>query len=279
MASDKDLHDDKPIMDSIPTQVEYSTLAKLLPSYDGNKRIALAFYIEGVENALELIANKNDYIMACLIRNNLSGNAVGALSESPGSKTWEDIKRTLQKKFGEFRTEIQLIQELMNTTRDNGSLDVFGDKIKILRNAFITMEPTRRIFYEQMALETFLDKLNPITAIHIRLKHVENLDQAITVAKREEIKFKSRLNQHNKTQKKILPNNNYSQKPYPANKKQPFPKKQTDNENQNKKKIHFQKEESDKDEESSDESDDEEESSEETRDENFLTDMLSQLET
>lgn len=277
MAGDKSVHEEKP--NDKPTPIDYSTLAKLLPSYDGNKR-TLAFYIEGVENAIHLIANRNDYIIACLIRNKLSGKAIEALSESPGSRTWEDIKLILQKKFGEFRTEIQLVQELMSVSRDNSSLDAFGDKIRLLMSTLIASEPDRRLYYEQMALETFLDKLNPITAILIKLKHVENLDQAVIVAKQEEIRLRARRNQQKIGTNKPSTSYNKPQK-FAQPTKEPFKKKfSSDSSKQFEKKVNYQSNSPNDDDDPSLSDSDQEENpdSEEVQDVNFLDDLLDQVE-
>lgn len=68
MANDgKDIKPDTKNVD-----VDYSTLAKLFPTYDGNPR-TLAFYIEGVENVLELVTSKDDLCITTLIRNKLTG--------------------------------------------------------------------------------------------------------------------------------------------------------------------------------------------------------------
>ncbi|VVD03365.1 unnamed protein product [Leptidea sinapis] len=141
-----------------------------------------------------------------MIRNKLSGKAVEPLSESPGAMTWPQIKDILQKKIGESKftefnspkTEIQLVQELMSITKE-GPLEVFSEKIKTITSALIAIEPQKRIFYEQMSLETFLDKLNPLTAMAIKLKHAANLDQAVTYAKQEEVKLRARRAKQLKT--------------------------------------------------------------------------------
>lgn len=273
MAGDKNVTDEKPVQEARPTPVEYGALDKILPSYDGNKR-TLMFYIEGVENALEFIANRNDNILACIIRNKLTGKAVEALSESPGAKTWDDIKSILKKKFGEFRTEIQLVQELMNTSRENNSLDTFGNQIRSLMSSLISIEPERRHYYEKMALETFLDKLNPITSILIKLNHVENLDQAVILAKQEELKLRVRRNiQHKPSANKPSTSSNKFQKPFISNKNNTVNKKPTlQKEETFKNKFNFQKITEDDDDESS--SEDEPDISEENQEENFLLDIL-----
>lgn len=227
--------------ESKPVTIDYSTLSKLLPSYDGNKR-TLAFYIEGVENALSLIANRDDVSVACLIRNKLIGKAVEALSENPGTNTWDSIKEVLKKKFGEFRTTVQLIQELLNVSRESSSLDALGDRIRYLVNALIAAEPDKRVCYEQMAVETFLDKLHPITAISVKLKFPANLDQAIIFAKQEEIKLRARRAQTNKVgSSKPLIKNKTQNQPFVKKDQSGNPRFSTNKQDlNNKNKLHFQ---------------------------------------
>ncbi|XP_028029153.1 uncharacterized protein LOC114242253 [Bombyx mandarina] len=191
MASGSKAGNESLVEEKVAIEIAYPTLSMLLPTYDGNRK-TLSFYIEGVENALDLIANKTDPSIACLIRNKLTGKAVEALSQSGGAKTWPEIKATLIKRFGEFRTEIQLVQELMTSTRDNLSLEAFGDKIRHLASTLILIDPNKREYYEQMALIAFLEKLNPITAIIIKLKNIENLEEAIIIAKQEEFKLRAK---------------------------------------------------------------------------------------
>ncbi|CAB3223055.1 unnamed protein product [Arctia plantaginis] len=162
MATEKGAQGEKSFIEAKPVTTDFATFSKLLPSYDGNKR-TLAFYIEGVENALHILTNKEDPCIMCLIRNKLTGKAVEALSQSPGTRTWTDIKDTLLRKFGEFRSELQLVQELTQTNWENSSLDAFGDKIQNLMTTLISKNPEKSAYYKQMALATFLDRLNPIT--------------------------------------------------------------------------------------------------------------------
>lgn len=249
-----------------PFTIDYSTLSKLLPSYDGNKK-TLMYYLEGVENALDLITNKDDTSIACLIRNKLTGKAVEALSERPGTKSWSDIKTVLKSKFGEFRTEIQLIQELMQTTRDGISLDSFSDRIRMLMTSLISLDPSKREHYEKMALETFLDKLNPITAMSARLKYPMNLDQAVTYAKQEEVKLKARrvLQQSKPITYKTQVNKRQNSTNFSNNQNQNKSKFNNNTSETNKKKVFFTETYSE------DESDTEQNESmlEENQDENF----------
>ncbi|CAF4800999.1 unnamed protein product [Pieris macdunnoughi] len=214
MAQGKSMVDDKSLIyEEKKMETEYSAFAKLLPTYDGNRR-TLAFYIENVENALSLIHNADDLSISCLIRNKLKGKAAEALSEKPGTTSWVEVKQVLLRKFGEFRTTTQLVHALTHVTRDNSSLEAFGDRIRVLMSALITAEPDKQTHYEQIALETFLNSLNPITSLSIKIKHVENLDQAVILAKQEEVDLRARRLQFNKTNPvKTTSKNKFNNKP------------------------------------------------------------------
>lgn len=282
MAQGKNMVDDKSlIFEEKKVETEYSAFAKLLPTYDGNRR-TLAFYLENVENALELIHNNEDLAISCLIRNKLKGKAAEALSENPGARTWTEIKQVLLRKFGEFRTGTQLIHALTHVTRDNTSLEAFGDRIRVLMSALITAEPNNQTQYEQIALETFLKNLNPITALSIKIKHVENLDQAIILAKQEEVDLRARRLQQNKSNPtKLTPKNKFNNKSgnsFIKKDKENLNKSKTTQVNsENKKKIHFQNEMEEEDEEDEEQEQDNEDSESEDSDENFQLDLLKQL--
>lgn len=270
MASDKKTLDEKPIIEERPVPTDLSTFSNMLPRYDGSRR-TLPFYITCVENALALVTNRDDPCIACLIRNKLTGKAIDALSDNPEALTWEDIKSTLKQKFGEFRTEIQLVRELMTIKRENSSIDAFGDKIKHMMSTLISVNPEKREFYKQMALETFLDKLNPITAMEIKINFVKNLDQAIIIAKQEEFKLRARRNEQGKP-------STYKQDK--QNKSVPFQKKpqnKTPNNVEQSKKLHFQNETDDDEEDDATPEEETEDASEVEEDENFLLDVTKKM--
>lgn len=119
-----------------------------------------------------------------------------------------------------------------------------------------------------------LDKLNPITAILITLKFVQNLDQTITVAKQEEIKLRARRNEQNKAS---------TPRPTNPNKNSPFQKKfQSQNRNPNnsdhsKKKIHFRNEAEDNVEDDVNPEEETENATEVADNENFLKSLECEL--
>lgn len=175
----------------LSASAEYAKISALLPSYDGNKR-TLNFFIKAVENVLEIVSNaEKDPSIGCLIVKKLSGRAVEILSEATDFKTWLDIKRILQDRFGEFRDEITLIQELNNVTRNKMDLDTFGERIRDLTCTLISLDPLKRDFYEEMGIGVFTGQLNPLLSLAIRMQKPSNLERTIILAKQEETKLKT----------------------------------------------------------------------------------------
>lgn len=104
-------------------------------------------------------------------------------------------------RFGEYRNETQLVQELIKRNKENNSTQFLGDKIRNLKSSLILADPLKRNYYEKLALETFLDKINPLTAVIIKLQNTVNLDQAIAIAKQEEKKLREKKGQNFKNSK------------------------------------------------------------------------------
>lgn len=171
--------------------IDYQSLSILLPSYDGNKK-TLEFYIRGVENTLDLIENSQDEAIACLIRNKLTGKAAEALSQQTDFKVWDDIRRILRSRFGECKDETQLIEELMLLSAEKCGVDQFSEKVRDITYALVNKDIARKAFYEKMAFNVFLDRLDPLIALNIRVKGIHDLSEAITVAKQEEAKLRNR---------------------------------------------------------------------------------------
>lgn len=119
-------------------------------------------------------------------------------------------------------------------------------------------------------METFLDKINPITAIIIKLQKTVNLDQAIAIAKQEEKKIRDKKGQNFKN-----PKFNVDKKQFKKDNNQYKKTKQSININENKKKVHFNES---TDNEDSTESD-EDNTSDSEPDQNFLTDLETEDET
>lgn len=69
-----------------------------------------------------------------MIRNKLSGKAIEALSECTDFNSWDAIKEILIRRFGEFRDEIQVVQELMDIRKDNLTTYLLILSLKRLEN-------------------------------------------------------------------------------------------------------------------------------------------------
>lgn len=83
-----------------------------------------------MESVLEEIKNRQEPAVASIIRTKLTGKAVEALSQNSDFRMWEDIKTILKNRFGDFREEVQLVQELMQLTKDKTGIDLFADKVR-----------------------------------------------------------------------------------------------------------------------------------------------------
>lgn len=171
--------------------IDYQSLSILLPSYDGNRK-TLEFYIKGVESTLSLIENSQDASIACLIRNKLTGKAVEALSQQNDFRTWDDIRRILRSRFGECKDETELLQELMLLSAEKCGIEQFSESIREITYALVNIDNQKKEFYENIAFNVFLDRIDPLIAINIRIKGITDLGEAITVAKQQEIKLKNR---------------------------------------------------------------------------------------
>lgn len=218
----------------LTASAEYAKISALLPSYDGNKK-TLNFFIKAVENVLGIVSDsENDPSIGCLIVKKLSGKAVEILSESASFKTWPEIKKILQNRFGEFRDEITLIQELNNVHKNRMDLETFGDKIRELTYTLIGLDSSKREFYENMGMSVFIGQLSPLLSLSIRMQSPNNLEHAITLAIQEDLKLKTyRINNPviNNTQRPSNKPNNYynsntNRGPFPFKQNQQFIRKE-----------------------------------------------------
>lgn len=173
---------------SNPVSIDYQDVSILLPSYDGNKK-TLHFYIKCVENVIDMIENKDDQSLACLIVNKLTGRAVEALSERNNFKTWKDIKQILTQRFGEYRSEVELTQDLIKLNKDRDNMETFTDKIRELTCNLINSGSQSTEYYEKLAISVLLDQINPIISIMVRTQKMENLEEVIALVKIEDLKY------------------------------------------------------------------------------------------
>uniref|UniRef100_A0A2A4JG12 Retrotransposon gag domain-containing protein n=1 Tax=Heliothis virescens TaxID=7102 RepID=A0A2A4JG12_HELVI len=204
------------------TAVDIETLSLLLPTYDGNKQ-TLPIFIRGVENVLDLVDKKNHPIIACLIRTKLTGKAVEALSECTHLDswgTWETMKAILKHRFGEFRNEVQIVQELMQTKLDNLELKAFADKIRDLTYTLINLDLSKKDYYEKIATNVFLDQLTPLVALSVRVQGTDSLEQTILLALQEDLNLKNGLFTKPKYNQNAITLNNNSFRPKTVNPQQ-----------------------------------------------------------
>lgn len=171
---------------SVP--IDYQTMAILLPTYDGNKK-TLHFYIKCVENVMDMLENKEEGSIACLILNKLTGKAIEVLSERTTFKTWSDIKSILMRRFGEVRGEVELTQELIKLNRNKDNLEIFSDKIRELTYSLINCGSQKSDYYEKMAISVLLDQVHPMISIMVRTQNPSNLEEVISLVKLEELKY------------------------------------------------------------------------------------------
>lgn len=174
--------------------LDYQTLSLLLPSYDGNRK-TLHFYIQCVEKVLDMVDETQEQSVSCLIRNKLTGKAIEALSEQSYFKSWLDIKNILIQRFGESRSELELVQELIKLNRNKEPIDIFADKIRHLTYSLIHYDHTKSTYYEQMAINVVLDQVSPMVSVMVRTQNPKSLEQVLGLVKAEEnryFKFRTR---------------------------------------------------------------------------------------
>lgn len=179
---------------SIPL-TDYNLINRIIPSFDGNTK-NLNYYIRCIESVLSAHnLGPDDKTLICIIRAKLSGKALEALSREVDIENWISVKNALTSRFGEQRTEIQLLQELMKCTKSrNESCDNFGRRIRELLDALCeigTNGDSR--YYQTLAVNTFIDSLDYYLGLGIRVKQPSTLEAAVSYARQEE----ARLRAHN----------------------------------------------------------------------------------
>lgn len=212
--------------DRVTVNVDYNNVALLLPAYDGNKK-TLNFYIKCVENVLERIENRDDSCIASLILNKLTGKAVEALSENNSFQSWSDIKNILIQRFGDSRSEIELTQELIKLNKNRDSIELFSEKIRELTYSLINRGTQKTSYYEKMAISVLLEQIHPMISIMVRTQNPTSLEDVISLAKQEEIKYlKYRTRERENSRPTFTPSYNTSkpnfggqstQRPYQPN--------------------------------------------------------------
>ncbi|KAL0849026.1 hypothetical protein ABMA28_013399 [Loxostege sticticalis] len=161
----------------------YDLIDKILPTYDGNTK-SLNFYVR----------SDNDPIAICLIRNKLIGKALEAISLEIDIEDWKSIKLALINRFGEQRTEVQILQEMMRCNKQrHESCEMFGRKIRDLLDALCGVGTTPKKdsrYYQTVAIDTYVDNLDYNVGLGVRLSQPKTLETAIALARQEEARLK-----------------------------------------------------------------------------------------
>lgn len=218
---------------------DYNLINQILPSFDGNTK-NLNCYIRSVEKILS-IQNipTNDAMIVCMIRAKLSSKALEALSLEVDIDDWLSIRNALINRFGEHRTETQLLHEMMKCSKSKSeSCEAYGNRIRELLDALCGVgleERKDRRQYQNIAISTFVENISYEIGLGVRIHHPTTLEAAIALARQEEIRMKaSSSNNNNNVQEKTnnapivkFPPRNLKFKPnYYFNQRMPFQHRQ-----------------------------------------------------
>lgn len=196
----------------------------MLPTYDGNQKL-LQYYIRQVDSIVALVPEISPDILAPFIRNRMKGKAVEAMATAETIDSWTGIKAVLQRRFGEYRTETQVIQQLVRITRySKESCEAYGSRIRDILDTLMTIgQNPVKSYYEAMATEQFINCLPQPIMMGVRISAPINLEQAITCARQEESRASFiRRNTENYFNNK--PGNSNNNASYTQRKPQNFPK-------------------------------------------------------
>lgn len=169
---------------------DYNIINKMLPPYDGNSK-NLNCYIRCVESVINLYNLKtNDPTLVCLLRAKLSSRALEALSLEIDISDWISIKTALMNRYGEFRSEVQLLQELTRCTKTKtDTCDSYGRRIRDLLDALCSIGTNKNGYYQSLAINTYIDNLHYNMGLGVRIKNPITLEAAIAYARQEETRF------------------------------------------------------------------------------------------
>lgn len=174
--------------------ISYDILDKIIPSYDGNPK-SLNFYIRSVEGVLAAQGiSTNDPVAICLIRNKMTGKALEAISLEVDINCWLSLRQSLINRFGEQRSEIQILQELMRCTKSRAeTCEAYGKKIRELLDALcgIGVAVSKQTqYYQTIAIDTFIDNLEYNIGLGVRIQSPRTLEAAIAIARQEEARVR-----------------------------------------------------------------------------------------
>lgn len=169
---------------------QYKILADLMPRYDGSRK-TLNYYIREVETLLQMISTPTHPALLCLIKSRLSGAAIDAIANEGGITDWQGIKTALQRRLGEPRNEIQLMQELTKMRKlKSEDAEAFGRRLRELLDTLNAVGThTDKSYYENMAIEQYVNQLEFHICMGVRIAKPESLELAIVAARQEEARL------------------------------------------------------------------------------------------
>lgn len=171
---------------------DFKLLSDLMPRYDGNPKL-LNMYITNVEKLLALfqVDVQLNTLVVCLIKSRLSGNALDALAFEKTLDTWSQIKDALQRRLGDPRNEIQVMQELTRTRRiKSEDSETYGKRLReVLETLYTVGKNPKKDYYEQMVIEQYINQLEFHVSLGVRINKPETLEAAILAARQEEARL------------------------------------------------------------------------------------------
>lgn len=172
-----------------------------IPFYDGNPS-TLANFLSSCEYVLNTFSNLqnltdpvNEYLLRAVL-GKLTGRAL-LLVGSRDVKNWAEIKSVLEQCFGDQRDEKGLLKDLQSLKpAKNESPYQFGMKCQDARCLLLSklkiteQDANYRIlktkYYDEIALEVFLDSLPTYLDLAVRLRRPDTLEKAMSIVLEEE---------------------------------------------------------------------------------------------
>lgn len=157
---------------------------------------------------MSMIATPAHPALTCLIKSRLSGAAIDAIANEGSLTNWQAIKGALQRRLGEPRNEIQLMQELMQMRKlKSEDAETFGRRLRELLDTLNAVGMhTDKSYYENMAIEQYVNQLEFQISMGVRIAKPITLELAIVSARQEEARLNSnRFAQPSTSQSKPKP--------------------------------------------------------------------------